>query len=97
MNPYMQIAESIISEQENIIGPLAIEQAKSVEHLEVNWSSDEHEITFSGDERQVIDSLIRSYSAVFGQLSVEVCKEAAKPFLTHMENKQIPGLLKAAG
>jgi hypothetical protein len=92
MDVYSQIAESIIKQQETIIGPVAIEQAQQVADLQLNW--EKHEVSVLGKGANVIDDLIERYKTLFGPLSVEVCKDAARPFLAQLQTAQVPNLLK---
>jgi hypothetical protein len=90
MDAYEQAAEKIIKEQENIVGPLALEQAKKASGLEV----DDHIVKFTGDRLKALDSLVEQYKQLFGQTSVEVCKDAAQSFFTKLPPNQIPSLLR---
>jgi hypothetical protein len=92
MDVYAQIAEKIISQQESIIGPVAIEQAEEVPNLQVDWSS--KKVTIIGNAPAVIDALVVQYQGLFGQISVEVCKEAASGFLSQLQPDQIPQTLR---
>lgn len=89
---YQQIVEKIISEQENIIGPIAIEQAGRVKGLKVNWPK--HEIVFKGNESAIIEELIEQYRDFFGQVSVEVCRHAVKKLVSQLPPDLQPALLK---
>lgn len=92
MDVYSQIAIKIIKSQENIIGPVAVEQAKKVHNIKLNW--DKQELSISGDEADAIDSLIDIYKNLFGQISVEVSKEAAASLINKLGKNQIPEALK---
>jgi hypothetical protein len=76
MDIYSQIVEKIIQQQESIIGPLAIERANTVSGLNLDWPN--HAVSITGDQRSVIDELVAQYKALFGQVSVEVSKDAAR-------------------
>ena len=91
-NVFANIVEKIISEQENIIGPIAIEQAGRVKGLKINWSK--HEIVFTGNESEIIENLVENYRDFFGQVSVEVCRHAAKKLVSKLPIEQQPMLLK---
>ncbi len=91
-NIFVNIVERIVSEQENIIGPIAIEQAGRVKGLTVNWKK--HEISFKGNETDIIEELIEQYRDFFGQVSVEVCRHAAKKLISQLPVDQQPTLLK---
>jgi hypothetical protein len=76
MDIYAQIADKIIKEQESIIGPIAFEQAKKVPGLRVDEQN--KEVSMQGNEKEVLGNLVEQYKHLFGQTSVEVCKEAIK-------------------
>ena len=92
MDLYAQIAEKIIKQQENIIGPVAIEQAEAVSGLTVDW--DKHQVNVSGDGVAVIDHLVEQYKELFGQISVEVCKEAAGGLIDKLPSGKHPKTLE---
>jgi len=89
---FEQIAEKIIEQQESIVGPVAIEQAKRVTGLKINWA--QHEIHVSGNPPAVIDKLIDQFKELFGQIAVRVSKEAAGSMLAKLPADQIPSSLK---
>lgn len=91
MDIYGQVVENIIKEQENIIGPLAVERAKKVQGLEINWQK--HDIKVSGDKKDVLDKLVKQYEALFGRTSIEVCREAASQFIARLPKNDIPSAL----
>ena len=90
MDVYAQIALKIVSAQEAIIGPVAVEQAERVPHIKIDWNK--HEIKIDGDESQAITALVEAYQQLFGQVSKEVSKEAAAPLLGQLQ--QLPEALK---
>lgn len=92
MDVYGQIAAKIIEQQESIIGPVALEQAKKVAGLKIDWAK--KEVTVSGDEPAVIDNLVSKYKELFGQISVEVCKEAASKFASQLTGETLPKSLQ---
>lgn len=92
MDIFGQIVEKIIIEQEKIIGPIAMEQASKVSGLKVNWSK--HEVMFQGEKKEIIENLIEKYKALFGQASVEVCKEAASGLISQIPQNERPPLLR---
>ncbi len=91
MDIYSEIAQRIIKQQETIIGPVAIEQAEHIPNLKVDW--DKHEVVVSGDGASVIDKLVEQYKALFGKISVEVCKEAAEPLMGRLPEGKLPKTL----
>ena len=93
MDTYAQIAEKIIERQESIIGPIAIEQASQVSGLTIDWKA--HKVSISAsDEAHIIDELVSVYQALFGQISVEVSKEAAHALITQLKPEQLPSSLR---
>lgn len=92
MDYYEQIAVKIIAGQENIIGPVAIEQAQHIKNLTLHW--DNHTVSINGDEAGVIDKLVDTYKRLFGQISVEVSKEAASPLVSHLPAGKLPKALQ---
>lgn len=90
MDLYAQIANKIIREQQAIIGPIALEQAKKVAGLKIDDKA--HEVELQGNEKEIIEKLVEQYQHLFGQTSVEVCKEAIKGM--DVTSDQLPALLK---
>jgi hypothetical protein len=82
----------IIAGQEQIIGPVAIEQAKEVSGLSVNWPN--RTITITGDATDVVEKLVEQYRNFFGQAAVEVCKEATQDLVSQLPPQQVPQLLR---
>ncbi len=85
------LIKSIISQQELIIGPVAIEEANKVSGLKV--SHDLTSISIEGDGKVVLENLVKQYASLFGRVSVEVCKEA---ILTSagVSKENLPDILK---
>ncbi len=93
MDVLAQAVERIIVEQEKIIGPIALEQAKKVSGLSVDWPK--HEVKLSGDEKTVLEHLVKQYEALFGKASIEVCKEAIEPLSDKLKPEDLPSILKS--
>jgi hypothetical protein len=93
MDILAQIAQKIIQEQEKIIGPIALEQAKQVEGLSVDWST--HEVKLVGDEKLVLENLVKKYQLLFGRASVEVCKEVVGSVGNKVSLSNLPDILKS--
>jgi len=91
MDIFGQIVEKIIKEQEDIIGPIALEQAKKVDGLKVDW--EKHVISVTGDKKAVLEKLVAQYEHLFGKASVEVCKDAVKRIIGEAPKDQIPQVL----
>lgn len=89
---FSQIAVQIVAEQKKIIGILAIEQASMVEGISFDPIS--HKPVIVGNGAQVIDALITQYRNFFGKAAVEVCRDAASPFISQLSTTQMPNMLK---
>lgn len=87
-----QIAEKIIEQQEAIIGPIAVERAKLVEELKVNWQ--QHDVDIEGNPQHAIDSLIEQYRELFGQIAVQASKDAVASIISQVPADQLPDSLK---
>lgn len=92
MDVFAQMAVKIIKEQESIIGPIALEQARKVQGLDVDWSK--KEVIISGNESATLEKLIEQYQHLFGQTSVEVCKDAVKGMKSEIPADKMPPLLR---
>jgi hypothetical protein len=88
---YKQLVTQIIKYQDTIIGPLAIEQANEVSGLSI--TPDLSTITITGDAKLILTQLVEKYQILFGQASVEACKDAVKELLHTMPKQDIPELL----
>lgn len=91
MNPYEQVAAHIIKEQETIIGPLAFDQARKVNGIQIDSKG---HIKIIGNGKEVIDHLVHKYSELFGAASVEVCKDAIKQLTPSISAEDLPEILK---
>jgi hypothetical protein len=89
---FSRIAVKIIEQQEAVIGPIAIEQAQQVTGINVDWAS--RSISFIIDPAAAINNLVEQYKVLFGQISVEVCKEAASQLIQQLPPGQLPESLK---
>lgn len=92
MDLFSQMVEKIIKEQEGIIGPIALEQARKVSGLRVDMQK--HEVVFSGNKTEVLEELVEKYKELFGQASVEVCKDAVRSIITKLPSSEVPALLR---
>lgn len=90
MSVFVQMADKIIKEQQAIIGPVAFEQAKKVPGLKLD--EQERSVSLEGNEKEIIQKLVEQYQHLFGQTSVEVCKDAIKGLSVPADS--LPALLK---
>lgn len=91
MDPYIEAISRIIKEQQSIIGPIAIDQAKKVVGLEVGGTDS---VKITGNKKEVLAGLVNQYAKLFGQVSVEVCKEAFSSVADKINPAEIPDILK---
>ena len=91
INIYQQVVKRIIKEQEGIIGPLAIDQARKVAGIEV---LPDGQIKIVGNGKEVVKSLVNLYSDFFGQASIEVCKDAIRDMKGSIPAQDLPDVLK---
>ncbi len=89
---FTQIVEKIISQQETIIGPIAVERAELVKELSINWP--QHNVHIEGSPQVAIDDLVKQYRELFGQIAVETCREAAAKLLSQLPTEQQPTSLR---
>jgi hypothetical protein len=92
MEPLAQAVQHIIKEQQTIIGPLALEQAKKVAGLSVSSLED---IKVTGDHKTVLNNLVNQFSKIFGQASIQVCKDAFEGYQDKIPAQEIPEVLKS--
>lgn len=91
MDPYVQAITRIIKEQQSIVGPIALDQAKKVSGLTVTSADD---VKISGNKKEVLGALVNQYSKLFGKASVAVCKEAFAPVKDKIPTEDTPDILK---
>ncbi|OGK11879.1 hypothetical protein A2954_05865 [Candidatus Roizmanbacteria bacterium RIFCSPLOWO2_01_FULL_37_12] len=92
MDIFAKLAEKIIEEQETIIGPIALEQARKVTGLTINWQK--REVSLEGNKTQILAKLVDQYKTLFGHASVEVCKEAVNQYRTQISSDLLPQVLR---
>jgi hypothetical protein len=92
MDIYEQISVKIIQSQEAIIGPVAIERAGLVEGMTLDW--EKHEVSITGDKVRGVEDLIEQYKELFGEISVQVSKEAVKSLMLQLPADKVPHHLK---
>lgn len=86
---YSTLASAIVKHQETIVGPVAWSEAAKVAGLVVKG----HEASVSGDGKHVIGGLVSQYEKLFGQASVEACKDAIRPLQSKMKDLDLPSVL----
>ncbi|HET7099359.1 MAG TPA: hypothetical protein VFI61_03955 [Patescibacteria group bacterium] len=78
---YQKIITTIIKAQEEILGPLAKDIANDIPNLDQ-------------PDKKTLEDLVKKYADIFGQASVETCKEAARDLLSSFSQDDIPDILK---
>ena len=88
-NAYVALAQSIISQQELVVGSLARVEADKVSGLTISNG----DITIDGDGKKILEALVNQYAKLFGQASVEVCKGAVQRASGDLEKVALPDVL----
>lgn len=91
MSVYEQVASQIVKDQEAIIGPLAFDQARKVNGIQIDLNGG---IKINGNGKQILNDLVKIYSEFFGQASVEVCREAVRELGSAATTEDLPDILK---
>lgn len=86
------IINAIIGYQMQIIGPLAVTQASKVTGLKLNDRGEVEEV--KGNDEIVLSELVKKYEALFGQASVDACKESIREILPTISSKDLPDFLR---
>jgi hypothetical protein len=89
MSIFTQMSVRIIREQELVIGPVAWEEARKVNGLQV-VDEKKGNITLDGDPKIILDKLVAQYARLFGRASNEVCKEAVQDLIAELPKEDIP-------
>ncbi len=88
-----QILTEIIKRQVRIAGQLAWQEVKKVSGIVVTSEQDVI-VSISGDPKKVVDELLGNYKNLFGDLAVEVSKNAVYYLVAELPADQIPNSLK---
>lgn len=90
MDQYTQIVSQIIKDQEAIIGPVAVEQARKVKGLEIEADK----VKINGNAKDILNQLVEQYSKLFGRASIEVCRESVHVAKTNLPKEDLPEVLR---
>jgi len=93
VNTYVKIISSVVRAQGQVMGSLAINEARKVPGLVFSNSDFEH-IKISGEPNMVITGLVKQYERIFGTASVEVCKDAVKEIKPPILPESLPEILR---
>jgi len=89
---YATMATKIVAEQSKIIGPIAYTQAAKVPGLNIDKAT--HVASIQGNGSQIVDDLVKQYRMFFGDIAVEVSKEAIGNLKFSVASDQLPASLK---
>ncbi len=90
-----QVIGAIVTQQQLIIGPLAIEQANKVEGLVIQGDSKlDITVTTKGSSHEILEKLVHKYEELFGKTSVEVCKDAVRESGIRVPADDLPDVLR---
>lgn len=93
MDPVVQAASKIIKEQQAIIGPVALDQAKKVSGWAITSADD---VKLIGDKKESLERLVRQFEKLFGKASVQVCKDAFSSFSDKIPASDVPDILRTS-
>ncbi len=91
MNDYALIASRIIKQQEAVIGPVALDQAKKVGGLSIDSLDN---VNILGNGKVVLEKLVKQYEKLFGRASIEVCKDAVREVQNTVSKADLPEILQ---
>ena len=83
---YNIVAEKIVAEQEQIIGPLAYDLASKAVGIGVH----DHHVDITGDPKTALENLVIQFKGLFGQASIEASKNALRNLSFSLE---LPAIL----
>lgn len=86
---YTKLISQIIKNQEYIIGPVAWSEARKIEGLRI----DAEKVQVVGDGKKIAESLVNQYATLFGQASIEVCKDAVRDMISSVDKNLVPNIL----
>jgi hypothetical protein len=87
--PAVEAASRIIRGQKKVVGDAAYKLASRVHGLNVHKDGT---VTLQGDEIEILDQLVREYSAITGPIGARICYMAAAPILRQNPDLKIPAL-----
>jgi hypothetical protein len=82
----------IIQRQAQIIGPIAWDEAMKVPGLTADIKN--NNLSIEGDPKDVLEKLVGKYEELFGNASLQICKDVARKFISQLPSEQVPEVLK---
>ncbi len=77
-----------------MIGPLAWEEARKVQGLQIIDLKNGEVSLQNGDPKNIVDSLVAQYERLFGRASHEVCRDAVRDIVANMTPEEVPSSLR---
>jgi hypothetical protein len=75
------------------MGPLALVQARKVVGIAIT-NELSLEVEVRGEPKKVLTDLVKQYAVLFGNASVEVCRDAVKDMGGLVDKKDLPVILQ---
>jgi len=91
MDPYTQIAESIVQKLVLVLEGMALDRARKVSGLQIDAAG--HVQSVQGGAA-TIESLIKEYQQLLGPASVSFARDAAHPIIKQHPDIEIPQALR---
>lgn len=88
---YSALATHILKGQLAVVGPLAIDQAKTVTGVTIEGGNT---VRIKGNGKEVLTALVKRFERLFGLASVEVCKDAIKESSVTISDRDLPEILR---
>ena len=91
MSLFEDMASKIIKEQQTIIGPLALREANKVVGLKVTSIDN---IVIEGNSKEILQKLVEQYAKLFGNASIQLCREVTEQYSSDIPDADKPDFLK---
>jgi len=82
----------IIRRQEQIMGPIAWDEASRVEGLVIDIKN--NTLSVEGDPKIVLEDLVSRYKNLFGEASLQICRSAALKTISQVPLEKLPSVLR---
>jgi len=86
------LVSEIVKRQSYIIGAVAWDEATKVPGLTIDTKNSI--IRVEGEPKVVLESLVNRYEVLFGNASLEVCRDASRKLIAQMPPEQVPEILR---
>jgi hypothetical protein len=92
---YINAVSKIVLAQHMIMGPMAVDLARQVDGLSINTvKNDVENVEINEDPKLVLESLVGQYRKLFGDVSVNVSKDAISDLRGTFGDDELPSLLR---